>query len=64
MVLLEVDLHLVKGIQLEEEDLNQETSVANEVEWLDLQFQLLGPMINITGKKSQAKMIAITRNKK
>ena len=63
-MLLEVDLHLVKGIQLEEEDLNQETSVANEVDRLDLQFQLLGPMINTIGRKSRAKMMAITRNKR
>ena len=53
----EVDPSMVRDTQVEQEDLNQETSVANEVDLVGPQLQLPDPVTNTIGKRKQVNMM-------
>ena len=62
-----VDPSKAKVTQIGVEDLDKETSVANEVDLLgpmDHQLQLPDPMISSTGRRRQANMMVDTTQKK
>ena len=57
---VEVDPSMAKDIQVEEEDHNQEASVANEVDLVgpqDSKLQMPDQMISTTGRRKQANMM-------
>ena len=57
---VEVDPSMAKDIQVEEEDHNQEASVANEVDLVGPQLQLPDTVTSTTGRRKQVNMMTGT----